>query len=150
MTSDGRVYVALEPGDPGPHFSQRCPGGDFNLGNLGGSLTVLAFFPSSPVGVGNAILDIIGAQAGIFGEGKTRLLLVTVDREDGARLKDAKIFQAILDFDGKVARRYGALPMKVPPGATQIQYRPRFVVLDRRLRVVRNIELRPDGDDAGR
>jgi peroxiredoxin len=146
----GMNYVTLEPGDPAPHFSQRCPGGEFNLSNLGGSLTALAFFPSSLVGVGKAILDIISAHAGIFGEGKARLLVVTVDREDEERLKDTKGFQAILDFDGKVARRYGALPMKVPPGATQIQYRPRFVVLDNRLRVARNIELRPDGGDAGR
>jgi peroxiredoxin len=146
----GMSYVALEPGDPAPHFSQRCPGGEFNLSNLGGSLTALAFFPSSPVGVGKAVLDIVNAHAGIFGDGKARLLAVSVDRSDEVRLKDAKGFQAILDFDGKAARLYGALPIKVPPGTTQIQFRPRFIILDRRLRVVLNIALRPDGGDADR
>ena len=139
------VYVALEAGDPAPHFSQACLSGDFNLSNLGGSLTVLAIFMSSAGGVGQALLEIVRREPHLFLN--TRFLAVTVDRGDAARLKDSGL-DVILDFDGKVARRYGAIPAQAPPPGTPIQFRPRFLVLDRRLRVLRAIELRPDGGDA--
>jgi hypothetical protein len=144
------AYMELEPGDAAPLFSQNSPGGVFNLGNLGGAFLAVALVPSSSVGVGKAVLEIVGRQRAIFDGVQASLLVVTVDRHDASRLKDTPGFQALLDFDGKVARRYGAIPMEVPPGTANVQYRPRFVLLDRRLRVVANLELSPDGSDAAR
>jgi predicted 2-oxoglutarate/Fe(II)-dependent dioxygenase YbiX len=146
----GGDYINLEPGDPAPHFAQRGVSDDFNLSNLGGGFIAMAFILSSALGVGKAVLDIILAQAGIFDDEKARFIAVTYDHNDAARLKGCTGFQVVLDFDGKVARRYGVLPARAPPGATRIQFRPRLIILDRRLRVVANIELRPDGSDAAR
>ncbi len=156
MTSGAPSYVSLEPSDAAPHFSQRGLAGDFNLSNLGGVPTALAFFPSSALGVGKTVLEIFSRHGGIFDSKTARFLALTVDRDDETRLKESPGFkqspgfQVILDFDGKAARRYGALPMAVPAGATKIQFRPRFVVLDKRLRVSAAIELAPDGSDADR
>jgi hypothetical protein len=153
MTGDalqtGTEHIHLEPGDPAPHFAQRSLNGDFNLSNLGGGFVAMAFILSSALGVGKAVLDIIAARARIFDGEKASFIAVTYDHNDAARLKDSTGFQVVLDPDGKAARRYGALPAQVPPGATRIQFRPRFIILDRRLRVVANIELKPDGSDAG-
>ena len=127
------VYVALEAGDPAPHFSQAASAATFNLSNLGGGLTVHCNLhvirrvvwakPCWRLSAGSRICS-----------ANTRFLAVTVDRDDAARLKDAGL-DVILDFDGKVARRYGAIPAEPPPHGTPIQFRPRFIVLDRRLRV---------------
>ena len=143
-------YIDLQSGNPAPQFAQRSLNGDFNLSNLGGGFVALAFILSSALGVGKAVLDIIAANAGIFDGEKARFIAVTHDQNDAARLKGSARYEVLLDCDSKVARRYGALPARLPPGATQIQFRPRFVILDRRLRVVANIELRPDGSDAAR
>lgn len=148
----GAAYVTLEPGDPAPHFAQTALSGAFNLSNLGGGLTVIAIFMSSAGGVGKAVLEIARQHSMIF-EKTARFLAVTVDRDDAMRLKDARMdfrIEVILDFDGKVARRYGAIPAEAPPPGTPIQFRPRFIVLDRRLRVISMLELRPDGGDANR
>jgi hypothetical protein len=154
MTGDalptGTEHIQLEPGDPAPHFAQRGLNGDFNLSNLGGGFVAMAFILSSALGVGKAVLDIIAARPRIFDGEKACFIAVTYDHNDAARLKDITGFQVVLDSDGKAARRYGALPAQVPSDATRIQFRPRFIILDRRLRVVSNIELRPDGSDAAR
>src|SRR3954467_5029805 len=108
-------YINLEPGDPAPQFSQRGLNGDFNLSNLGGGFVAMAFILSSSLGVGKAVLDIIAARARIFDGEKLRFIAVTYDQNDAARLKDVTGFEVVLDSDSKVARRYGALPTKVPP-----------------------------------
>ncbi len=154
MTTDtlppGIEYVALETGDPAPHFSQRSLDGHFNVSNLGGGFVVLAFFPTSSLGVGKSVLDIIGSRKGIFDGEKIRFIAVTFDQKDSGRLQDSPGFQTVLDCDGKVARRYGVIPSKAPPGTTSIQFHPRLIVLDPRLRVTANIQLRADGGDADR
>lgn len=145
----GAHYVTLEAGDPAPQFSQRALRGEFNLANLGGAPIVLAFFMSSSGGVGKAVLEIVAGKRNIFETGP-RFLAVTVDRADEARLKEASGLEVILDFDGKVCRRYGAIPANPPPGASQIQFHARLVILDRRQRVIANLLLKPDGSDAAR
>ena len=97
------VYMALEAGDPAPHFSQACLNGDFNLSNLGGGLTVLAIFMSSAGGVGKALLEIVRRGPHLFGN--ARFLAVTVDRGDAARLKD----QVWTSFWISTARWRGAM-----------------------------------------
>ena len=146
----GIEYVSLETGDPAPHFSQRGLSSQFNLSNLGGGFVVLGFFLSSTVGVGKVVLDIIARHSRIFDGDKIRFIAVSYDAKDETRLKDTPGFQLVLDSDSKVARRYGVVPAKVPPGATNIRFRPRLIVLDPRLRLVANIELHPDGSDAER
>ena len=146
----GVEYISLEAGDPAPQFSQRGLSGHFNLSNLGGGFTVLAFFLTSSMGVGQAVLDIIGQRKRIFDGETIRFVGITLDQKDETRLSDAPGFQTVLDSDGKVARRYGVIPSKAPPGTTTIQFRPRLIVLDPRLRVTANIELKTDGSDAQR
>jgi peroxiredoxin len=152
MTTDllqpGIEYINLETGDPAPHFSQVGLSSQFNLSNLGGGFIVLAFFLTSSLGVGKAVLDIIAQRRRIFDGEKIRFLAITLDQKDSARLTDTPGFQTVLDTDGKVARRYGVIPSKAPPGTRTIQFRPRLIVLDPRLRVVANIELRTDGSNA--
>jgi predicted 2-oxoglutarate/Fe(II)-dependent dioxygenase YbiX len=143
------AYMALEEGDAVPNFSQRGASGIFNLSNLGGSFVALALFPSSALGAGKAVLEITTRYKALFDGEKAVLIAAVVDHQDEARLKDAPGFTVLFDFDGKVARRYGATPMEVPPGTRNIQYRPRFITLDKRMRVLVNLELRPDGGDAG-
>ena len=154
MTTDtlppGVEYISLETGDPAPQFSQRGLSGHFNLGNLGGGVIVLAFFLTSSMGVGQAVLDIIAQRKHIFDGEKIRFVGITLDPKDETRLSDAPGFHTVLDSDGKVARRYGVIPSKAPPGTTTIQFRPRLIVLDPRLRVTANIELKTDGNDAQR
>ena len=154
MTTDtlppGIEYTSLEPGDLAPQFSQQGLDGHFNLSNLGGGFVVLAFFLTSTMGVGKAVLDIIASRGRIFDGEKVRVIAITLDQKDATRLTDKLGFQAVLDSDGKVARRYGVIPFKAPPGTTSIQFRPRLIVLDPRLRVTANIELMTDGSDATR
>jgi peroxiredoxin/predicted 2-oxoglutarate/Fe(II)-dependent dioxygenase YbiX len=146
MTTLGRQYIDLAPGDPAPWFqaaSTSNPAHSFE--STAGRYVVLCFFGSAADPVSNAALNAVTMRRALFDDHKICLFGVSVDPSDrdtqrvSASLPGIRFFW---DFDGAVSRAYGALPVDAtsPIGAP---FRRFWLVVDPTLRVMRAFAIEP-------
>lgn len=146
-------YARLAAGDPAPWFHQRTSANPrFAFDTAAGRYIVLCLFATAAHPHARAALDGAIARADLFDDRKASFFGVSTDPADesqkrvGDRIPGFRFFW---DFDGRVSRAYGALPIEDgdslnPPAA------PRWVVLDPTLRVIDVIPFAADRSDIGR
>ncbi|MCF4164737.1 2OG-Fe(II) oxygenase [Zavarzinia compransoris] len=145
-----RRYVRLLPGDPAPWFRQATAANPrFSFDTVAGRYIVLLFHLSAGDGLSRAALDAVAANRHLFDDAKVSFFGVTLDREDSRQGRVPDMIPGIrhfLDFDGTVARAYGAVP-ETAETVTPEDTRRFWLILDPMLRVLDVVAMRPDGAD---
>lgn len=143
------AYVQLAPGDPAPWFQQRSGANPrYVFDTAAGRWIVLCFFGSAGDAAGRAALDAVRANRALFDDERACFFGVSLDPRDEAEGRVADVMPGLRffwDFDGTIARLYGAVPKDAAPDKGQVAMRRFWVVLDPTLRITRIFGFRPDG-----
>ncbi|HWA47046.1 MAG TPA: 2OG-Fe(II) oxygenase [Dongiaceae bacterium] len=144
-------YVVLGPGDPAPWFKQRSTSNpNYVFDTAAGRWLVLCFFGSAGDPGSRAALDQVMAQRAIFDDDHASFFGVSLDPKDEAEGRVAESMPGLRyfwDFDGAVARAYGAVPREAMPGQGRVAMRRFWAVIDPTMRIRRILPFRPDGSD---
>jgi len=145
------AYVRLTAGDPAPWFKQRSSANpNYAFSSVAGRYIILFFFGSANDAYARAALNAVNERAALFNDAHASFFGVS---NDAADLAEKRVSQRIpgrrffWDFDGQVARLYGALPKTASGEGGPQMLRRRWVILDPSLRVLTIIESRTDGAD---
>jgi len=147
------AYAALGPGDPAPWFHQRSFGNPrYAFDTAAGRYLVLCFYGSATLPAGAAAIAAAKSRPDLFDDQHAAFFGVSSDPADEAEKRVADSYPGyrfLWDFDGRVARLYGALPQEHPaePASDPAPLRPRWVLLDPTLRVMAILPFRSDGSD---
>lgn len=143
-------YVRLSPGEPAPWFRQRCTSNPmFTFDTVAGRHIVLLFHLTAADPLSAAAFELVARHRALFDDERISLFSVSVDpadERDGRLTESLPGIRHFWDFDGAIARAYGALPLE---GATtgRLPARRFWMVLDPQLRIRRILPLAPDGSD---
>jgi predicted 2-oxoglutarate/Fe(II)-dependent dioxygenase YbiX/peroxiredoxin len=143
--STQHAYVNLTPGDPAPWFTQRLGEEGYAIHRAGGRYVVLCFFASAANEAGKAAMALAAENPLLFDGGKASFFGVSLDRTDAERLGDNPRW--FRDFDGTIARAYGALPHDFAPSDKNVPARRFWMVLDPMLRVLKVFPFVASGAD---
>ena len=145
-------YVQLAPGDPAPWFKQRSTSNpSYVFDTAAGRWIVLCFFGTASDPASRAALAALAANRDLFDDTRASFFGVSVDPRDEAEGRVAESMPGLRffwDFDGAVARAYGAVPRDATPAKGAVAMRRFWLVLDPTLRVARVFPFRPDGTEA--
>lgn len=151
--TDGIGFVRLLPGDPAPRFRQRAiSNSSYNFDTVAGRMIVLCFPGSGGSAIAQASLAAVAARTDLFDDIRASFFIVSNDPADETqgRLSDRYPgYRTFWDFDGSVARLYGALPVDPMP-VGDAPFRPLWVVVDRQLRLIDVIPFARDRSDIAR
>lgn len=144
-------FVTLTPDDPAPWFHQRSTSNPrYAFDTVAGRWVVLCFFGSAAdEGVGRALAAATASRA-VFDDQRMSFLGVSLDPNDEAQQRVAESLPGLRyfwDFDGTIARAYGAIAREAAPDAGQLEMRRFWVVLDPLLRVRRVLPFLPQGGE---
>lgn len=144
-------YLVLGPGDPAPWFSQRSTSNpNYVFDTAAGRWLVLCFFGSAADPGSRAVLDQVLAYRAMFDDEHASFFGISLDPRDETEGRVAESMPGLRffwDFDGAVARAYGAVPQQAEPGKGRVAMRRFWVVIDPTLRIRRILPFRPDGSD---
>ncbi|MGD9511602.1 MAG: 2OG-Fe(II) oxygenase [Geminicoccaceae bacterium] len=144
-------YVLLGPGDPAPWFHQRSAANPrYAFDTAAGRYLVLCFFASAADPAGRAALAAVTAGRERFDDVRASFFGVSLDPEDEVRARIADSLPGLryfFDFDGTIARLYGAIPHAARPDAADLAVRRFWLVLDPTMRVLARIPFAADGSD---
>ena len=144
-------YVVLDPGDPAPWFTQRSGTNDaYVFDTTAGRYIVLCFLGSAGDAAGRAALGAVAAHRSLFDDANICFFGVSNDPADepAGRLRHSLPgLRFLLDFDGQVARLYGALPTDAPEGGPKPAIRRFWLVLDPTMRVLARVPFASDAGD---
>lgn len=145
-------YVQLTPGDPAPWFTQRSTSNPrYVFDTAAGRWLVMCFFGTAGDPVSQAALQAVVANRAIFDDAQASFFGISLDPRDEAENRVAESMPGLRflwDFDGAVARAYGAVPRDATPAKGAVAMRRFWLVLDPTLRVARVFAFRPDGSEA--
>lgn len=148
--AQARRYVRLLPGDPAPWFRQATTSNPrFSFDTAAGRYIVLLFHLSAGDALSRAALDAVAAHRHLFDDTKTSFFGVSLDREDGSQGRVVESLPGLrhfLDFDGTIARAYGAVPHDAQV-VTPAETRRFWVIIDPMMRVLDVTGMRPDGSE---
>src|SRR5205085_3463034 len=117
----------------------------FSFDSVGGRYLVLCFFGRARDPLARTALEFLRADRACFDDVRASFFGVSSDPDDEAsgrvRHSVPGVWQ-FWDFDGVIARLYGALPE-----AGDGPYRHMWVVLNPGLQVIAVVQFRPDGSD---
>jgi predicted 2-oxoglutarate/Fe(II)-dependent dioxygenase YbiX/peroxiredoxin len=144
------TYRQLSPGEPAPWFRQRSTSNpSYVFDTVAGRYIVLCFFGSVRDQQGHAALAFATTmQRALFDDTRVSFFGVSVDPEDESSERVRESIPGIRhfwDFDGKVSRLYGALPIASDQQALNL--RRLWVVLDPGLHVLSVLPMQADGSD---
>jgi peroxiredoxin len=146
-------FVRLLPGDPAPRFRQRAISNpSYNFDTVAGRTIVLCFPGSGGSAIARESLAAVAARTDLFDDIRASFFIVSNDPADEAqgRLSDRYPgYRTFWDFDGSIARLYGALPVE-PMSVGEAPFRPLWVVIDRQLRLLDVIPFARDRSDIAR
>ena len=147
-------YATLLPGDPAPWFQQRSAANPrYVFDTAAGRWIVLCFFGTAGGdGSGKAALDAVMANRDIFDDERACFFGISLDPGDEAEGRVAEAMPGLRyfwDFDGIIARAYGAVPRDAAPEKGVVAMRRFWVVLDPTLRVRRLFPFRPGAAETG-
>jgi len=144
-------YAQILPGDPAPWFRARTAANpSYAFDSAGGRYLVLCFFGSAGDPQGAAAVAAARARPELFDDVHASFFGVSLDPRDEGDARVAESYPGyrfFLDFDGAVARRYGALPVE-GEGTVGQPMRRFWAVLDPTLRAVAVVPFAQDGSDA--
>jgi predicted 2-oxoglutarate/Fe(II)-dependent dioxygenase YbiX/peroxiredoxin len=144
-------FVRLDVGDPVPWFHQRSPGNpNYAFDTAAGRYIVLCFFGSGGHPLGRAALEAVVQNRHHFDDRNACFFGVSLDPTDEAkgRVRDSRPgLRFFWDFDGKISRRYGAIPRDAEGDKVGAQVRQLWLVLDPTLRVLAVFPFAPDGSE---
>lgn len=136
--------VTLTPGDPAPWFRAReASNPKFEFSTVAGRYVVLSFFGSAALAPARRLLDGVLASRDLFDDEQACFFGVTIDPEDEAQGRVARIIPGIRffwDFDRAASVLYGACAADEGTAA-QVAYHPHTLVLDPALRVLAVVPL---------
>lgn len=151
--AEGIAFVRLLPGDPAPRFRQRAISNpSYNFDTVAGRTILLCFPGSGGSAIARDSLAAVAARTDLFDDIRASFFIVSNDPADEAqgRLTDRYPgYRTFWDFDGNVARLYGALPAEPMP-VGEAPFRPLWVVIDRQLRLIDIIPFARDRSDIAR
>lgn len=138
-TAEGVPLSGLMSGDVAPWFRTQTLGGieNFEFNTIGGRHVMLLFMASAANPASQVALRMMAENRDLFDDHNAALFGVTRDPEDGPTGRIVQMIPGIrwfLDYDGAIARQYGALAEG--GGDT-----PFWLLLDPMLRVVARTEL---------
>lgn len=144
-------YINLSAGDPAPWFSQRSVSNPrYVFDSAGGRYIVLCFFGSAANPHARAAVAAALRERALFDDNRACFFGVSNDPADETeqRLRDViPGYRFFWDFDGTVARLYGALPTEPGPDGEPSPVRQMWMVLDPTLRIMACIPFRDDRQD---
>ncbi len=149
----GAAFIRLLPGDPAPRF--RTPAfsnPDYVFDTVAGRTILLCFAGSGGSPLAQARLAAVAARTDLFDDIRASFFMVSNDPADArdGRLADRYPgYRNFWDFEGGIARAYGALPAD-RGSAAGTTLRPLWVVVDRQLRVADVIPFEADRTDIAR
>lgn len=140
-------YRQLSRGELAPWFTQRSATNPrFVFDTAGGRYIVLCFFLTAGDAFGRSALDFVAEHRGQFDGERAMFFGVSFDPEDertGRVQPSIPGIRHFWDFDGSVARLYGALPHSHAKGP----YRRLWVVLNPGLQVMAVLPFQKDGSE---
>jgi predicted 2-oxoglutarate/Fe(II)-dependent dioxygenase YbiX/peroxiredoxin len=149
-TPKAKSYVTLASGDPAPWFHQRSTSNPrYAFDTVAGRWVVLCFFGTAGDADGKRALAAVAANRALFDDERACFFGVSLDPDDEVMQRVAESMPGLRyfwDFDGTIARAYGAIPQDATPGA-QLELRRFWAVLDPLLRVRRIVPFEPEGGE---
>jgi predicted 2-oxoglutarate/Fe(II)-dependent dioxygenase YbiX/peroxiredoxin len=142
-------YRRLFAGDPAPWFEQASssdPRFQFDL--AAGRYVVLCFFVSAADPAGGRALSFVANNRGLFDDDKIAFFGVSInwrDQQENRVQESLPGVRFFWDFDLKISRRYGAVPVNAAPGL--IQARRLWCIMDPTLRIMAVVRFEKDGSD---
>lgn len=144
------TFANVLKGDPAPWFRQRAfSNPNFAFDTVGGRYIVLCFYVTASDAHGQAALRAMTELNDVFDDVQASFFGVSNDPGDETDKRIADFFPGyrhFLDFDGAVAKLYGAVPSDAQPGGT-VDARRLWFILDPTLRVRECVPFRPDQGD---
>jgi peroxiredoxin/predicted 2-oxoglutarate/Fe(II)-dependent dioxygenase YbiX len=128
-------YINLTPGDPAPLFHQRsAANSNYAFDTAGGRYIVLCFFGTAADPHARAAIQAVEALPDFFDDDTGCFFGVCNDPADAKRVEERYPgYRYFHDFDGKIAKLYGAAPEESGDGKVAI--RRMWVILDPTMRV---------------
>jgi len=146
-----KTFVNLTAGDPAPWFHQRSGGNPtYAFDTVGGRWIVLCFYGTAADEDGQRALAAIVANRALFDDSHACFFGVSLDPNDEAQGRVGDVLPGLRffwDFDGTIARLYGAISTQAVPNAKRLEMRRFWVVLDPTLRVRRVVPFEPQGGE---
>jgi peroxiredoxin len=144
-----KTFVNLTPGDPAPWFHQRSGGNpSYAFDTVGGRWIVLCFFGTAGDEDGRRALAAIITNRAMFDDSHACFFGISLDPADEAQGRVADSMPGLRffwDFDGTIARLYGAIAQQAVPNPKRLEMRRFWLVLDPLIRVRRLVPFRPQG-----
>ncbi len=146
------AYRVLEVGDPAPWFTQNCSANpQFHFETVAGRYLVLCFYGTGRDENGREALKAFQeTHRDLFDDEKIAIFGVSADPSDLSEGHAKQITPGIRhfwDFDGRVGRLYGALPVKGEPGQKQVLAQRFWMVLNPTLRIRAIFPFQEDGSE---
>lgn len=143
-------YIKLGAGDPAPNFKQRCTSNpNYAFDSVGGRYIVMAFIGSAGNVTSKDRLDffLTGKNRQLFDDKHISFFGISADPSDeseGRLVEEMPGIRHFWDFDMKVNRMYGAVPMD---SNGPVSLHCLWIVLDPTLRIMKVIPFHQDGSD---
>jgi predicted 2-oxoglutarate/Fe(II)-dependent dioxygenase YbiX/peroxiredoxin len=151
QTAKTKTFANLTPGDPAPWFHQRSGGNpNYAFDTVGGRWIVMCFFGTAGDEDGRRALAAVNVNRALFDDERACFFGVSLDPNDEAKERVAESMPGLRyfwDFDGTVARAYGAIAQQAVPNPKRLEMRRFWVVLDPLLRVRRVVPFQPKGSE---
>lgn len=138
-------FVNLRPGDPAPWFAQRSSNAEsFKFDTVGGRYVLMCFLVTSGNPRAKHVMEFLARNRARFDDEHLTFFGISNDSADEKRLvQQPPGIRYFWDFDGRIAKAYGALPTDAEPG--KVSARPIWVLLDPTLRTIAVIPFAEDG-----
>src|SRR5690242_1505943 len=144
-----KTYVNLTPGDPAPWFHQRSGSNPtYAFDTVAGRWIVLCFFGTAADEDGRRAIAAIAANRALFDDERACFFGVSLDPNDEAQGRVADALPGLRffwDFDGTIARRYGAISKQTMPNPKRLEMRRFWLVLDPTMRIRSVVPFQPRG-----
>jgi peroxiredoxin len=148
-----RPYIALQPGEPAPWFHQRSNDHPYyGFDGAAGRYLVLCFLASSQDPLAAAALKTVADNRALFDDKNFSFFGVTMDRRDDTeKLLQAELpgIRHLFDFDGKVGKLYGALPVDMGGNEANVSMHRFWAVIGPTLRILRTFPFDAHGGEQG-
>ena len=146
-----KTFVTLTAGDPAPWFRQRSGGNPtYAFDTVGGRWVVMCFYGTAADEDGQRALAAIVADRDLFDDSHACFFGISLDPNDEAQGRVTDVLPGLRffwDFDGTIARLYGAISTQAVPNPKRLEMRRFWVVLDPTLRVRRVVPFEPQGGE---
>lgn len=144
-------FAILTAGDPAPSFHQRSTGNPrYAFDSAAGRYIVLCIFATASDEAGRGALDAVLRHRHMFDDERAAFFGVSLDPADEAERRVAESLPGLRffwDFDGKIAKLYGAVARDAAPESGPVRVRRLWFVLDPTLHVIAAVPFAPDGAD---